>query len=153
MDFTQLLASALFWPSYQTANPKTTPRDVQTISRAVGQMDSSPPMVRINERPFVKGGADAYFNPAKPDETWIYRNAPRFQSGDPTSIAGVLTHEGAHASGAGELQAREKEIEFIQRAIAGGYGNHKLLKQLESQAGQLRDPASPLATHYKSQQK
>jgi hypothetical protein len=152
VTFEHMLASALFPAAYQIQNPKTTPEDVKFIRSAITQMPEAPPLVRINERPRIRSGVqtEAYVDP-RHYEVQVVRNAPRFQSNDATGLAALLIHEQAHSKGADEIAAREQEIAFLQKAIAEGYKNHKLMKMLQGNLDQLKKGEGDIATHYKNQ--
>ena len=143
MDFSTLLGNALFPAAYQTANPSTTPEDVRLIQQAVKQLPQAPPgLVRLDETPFNKSlKRDAWTHKERnPGEIWVMRNGKRFRTQDPTNIGALILHEGEHLKGAGEVDARQRELEFLRQAIAGGYANTKLLKDQEKQLKRVQKP-------------
>lgn len=119
MDFSNILAQALFWPGYQVVNPTTTPTDVQRLSQAVALTPGIDGVVRILEkRPDINGKMldDGAGHPIDRD-LWISREGPHYKSKNPHLIASTVVHENAHLQGANESGAREKQLAFLDTAL------------------------------------
>lgn len=157
MDFSTMLSQAMFWPGYQAANPKTTKDDVAMIRAAIAQMPAPPALVRMDERPQQKRtpvGTNGWSNPDDPTQVHLVRNGPAYLSQDPVQIAGTLTHEQAHLTGADEIAAREAQLAFLRDKMAtGGYKNKKLVKMLEQNLRDVKDPTTAMGIYYADQRK
>lgn len=129
----KLIASLLFWPGYQVANPTTTPKDVALIRQALDMLPEHPRgLVRIMEDAPDLQGMVKY---DAPEDIWVSREGTHYRSEDPWKIAGTIWHENTHLKGANEPAAQRAQLEFLQSTKprgfwAGGRAN-QYLKAIE----------------------
>jgi hypothetical protein len=135
------------WGNYVAANPTTRPRDVRIVRAAIQQIPE--PLqgpVRMEDIPDIEGqvrtrlGPEDSYQLTGPPEIWLSRQGSGYQSGNPLRVAGTLVHENAHLNELSELDAREKQLEFLRRAIGpGDRAMQRFLTSMEARQQTLKD--------------
>jgi hypothetical protein len=143
----QLTLAFMGWGNYVAANPTTRPRDVRIVRAAIQQIPE--PLqgpVRMEDIPGIEGQVRTRYGPedgyqlAGPPEIWLSRRGSSYRSGNPLRVAGTLVHENAHLNELSELDAREKQLEFLRQAIGpGDKAMQRFLKSMEARQQTLKD--------------